>query len=522
MRASRYDLICCGGSLASYLTAALAAKTGLSVLLLDWYAQPESDSAPSRALLDAIPSLFSFESSDNVLRCFEKLGVSFDRSGLQKAESVLQVLLKDQRFVISDSFEMTLSELEREVPCGEELRSFLSKIYGARKSLPRFTHDITRLVRLGSSEAWRVRSFWGRKYRVLTARKCVPFSSLFADGDKSIAHRLACAMLGALTHSVPVNIGAEQCLRSLPIFLGGRYWLRSGSEALKADLARVIRVHGGDIKKGISADSLVADRDRLLGVLLTSHDGIVTADHVVVGCAHKRLYSTLPPPMRDSAVMRGLTRIQPSLWRFSISVGVRKQAIPVGSTSLMVRIADFEAPLSEDNLISIQIVPELRSGAGASESGLRESDVTRILLTALVPYRASSLDYRYLRRLAGRMLRALFEVMPFSDEHVVSLTPDFLKDEDAIRKYYSFRGLDWMPEELIHYYVQGHRGAQDFWSIAVKSGIPNLYFVGRPIWPSLGTYGEILSAMEVYEDLRERFFQTGARGTFTEEAGSVV
>jgi choline dehydrogenase-like flavoprotein len=71
---TRYDLICYGSGIATYILAALVAKSGKSVLLLN----PENESHPADSLMS--PIYFGKTQAQLLENIFNKFGKSFEVS----------------------------------------------------------------------------------------------------------------------------------------------------------------------------------------------------------------------------------------------------------------------------------------------------------------------------------------------------------------------------------------------------------------------------------------------------------
>ncbi|MBI3556360.1 MAG: FAD-dependent oxidoreductase [Deltaproteobacteria bacterium] len=492
--ADHYDVICAGGGLSSYLCAALLAAKGKRVLVID----DEDQALPRRYDAGFVfdPDFATFTG----LRASAALGHSLKDLGIddgfQLADAIIQVMTPEYRIVFSRDQAAVQTEVRRGLTrAGKEVGEFFGLLGRAGKEVPTFVDGALTPGRGEGTDTTSWKRFWGKYYPLIQSEKPVALARAIPGGSAEVCENLGAAILGAMSYAAPMNLGCEQSIRGLALCLQDQGYFSGGIEALEQRMAAIVLAAGGSVKKDTRVESLIAEGGKIVGVLLSSFEGIIRSDVVVITSRLRRLYATLPDGMRDSTLVRNLSRVVPSSWRFTLSVTVNRNVIPIGATSNMTYIGSYQFPLEEDNYLRIQIIPD--GVYPASDT----ADMTTLLVTALIPYRASSMDYSYLRRLGGKMLRVLSELMPFLENNIVSLYPDFRASEAALREAYPFRGPDWVPENLMQYYVRGHRSVQDFWGPGWTTAHSNLYFAGRSIWPSLGLYGEALTARKIFDDV---------------------
>lgn len=496
--ADHYDVICAGSGLSSYLCAALLAKAGKRVLVID-----DEDHALARVssddcVFDPDFALFGgLEGSAALGKSLKELGLlDGESSSFKPFNEITQVLTSEHRIVFWKNSGETCKEIRRELKgSSDSVCEFFSKLYDAGETVGSFVENAVNPGQTvaGDVSAWK--KFWGKYYSSINRQHPVALREVLAGDNAETCEHLSAALLGALSYAAPVNLGFEQGIRGLSLPFRGLYYYAGGLDALKEKLAAIVVSSGGGIKKDARVESLIAENKKLAGVLLSSFEGIIRADIVILSSRLRKLYGTLPTTMQDPSLLRMLGRIEPSSWRFTVSVTVNKKVLPIGATSNMIYVGSYQLPLQEENYLRIQILPdETRAGAARAATAT-------LLLTALVPYRASSMDYSYLRRLGGRMLQTLAELFPFLEENIVKIFPDIRVGEDALKAFYPFDNPEWVPENLLQYYLRGHRQAQDFWGPSWTTPHSNLYFAGRAIWPALGIYGEALTARKIFDDV---------------------
>lgn len=495
--ADHYDAICAGSGLSSYLCAALLARAGKTVLVVDDEDQALPRVHRARSIYDPdLGVVGGLHGTGALMRSLAELEIHQDESLFRSQDALVQVLTPEYRVMFPADPEMAQHEIARELREARPSASrFFETLYRAGTGVPSFIEDACSPSQGSGAENRSWKKFWGPHFRVFSRRHPIALRRVIGATGAEECERLGAAILGAVSYTDPMNLGAEQCFRALSLPFQGQALFIGGVEALKSRLAKIIVAAGGHVKRDARIESLISESRKITGALLSSYEGIVRAEILIMSSRLRRLYSTLPADIQDPSLVRSLGRVLPNSWRFTLSLAVNRSVLPSGSTRSMAYVGSGRFPLLEDNFLRIQVLPDELYPESV------DGETVTLLVTALVPYRASTLDYGYLRRLGGKMMQVLTEVMPFLEENVVGVYPDIRSGEDELRALYPFRSLDWLPENLLMYYVRGHRAVQDFWGPSWTTPHSNLYFAGRSIWPSLGVYGEALVARKVYEDI---------------------
>lgn len=307
-------------------------------------------------------------------------------------------------------------------------------------------------------------------------------------------------VLSALSHAYIEHLSPDIVARSIGFLIN-----QSESSILdflsfkKACLGKVLSA-GGAIKHGLTIHSLVCSQNRLSSILLSSHEGLIHANHFICAEDQGRLYSSLPAASQDHRLLRMLQRTYPASWEYSFIILLRKKKLPIGSSNNMVLISDFAAPLLEDNFLKVRIFDEY----GGVIEDLRACKLDEPILLKVsihLPYQRETLNKKFLRRMSGKVMQKLFSFFPYLDQNIEYLYPNFVEDVHEIEKEYPYANLNEIPERLLNYYVSGGKNIQDFNGMPWTTPNSNLYFIGRAIWPFLGTQGELLATEYVCRDL---------------------
>ncbi|HRK01680.1 MAG TPA: hypothetical protein PLH57_03380 [Oligoflexia bacterium] len=493
----RYDVICVGGTFSSYLAAAILSTAGCRVLVID----PQEGCVPhdvdGRTIFDPdLTPIWGLEFDSSLSRTLSNLGILGTPDALPYVSlgGLSQVLNPAHRVKLSFDSNKLLQELKLEIPDSHGvLTELFEKLVQAAHEIPRYSSLVQNPAQMASQELAKTLKFWG-VYGAAALGKDQALHDLLGK-KSSIANAFLSGLIATLGPVSSKNVGTEQVLRTLSVAIRGQAFWRGGVESLKATLRRVAVQNGTHLVLRAQVDGLLYEKDRVRGVQLSSYDGVVFADYTILTTHLRKTYQTLPSVVADPTVMRSLNRVVPSHWRYTIAVSLNRDVIPVGATELMSYIGSYKLELEEENLLRIVVVPE---GVYVDAD---TPDTVTVHVTALVPYRVSSLDYGYLRRLGGKMLHALAEIIPFFEYNVVSMYPDIRKDDRDLRALYPFDRREWVSEDLLSYYVRGGQECQAFAGVSWATPHENLYFAGRAALPSLGVFGEAVVTEKIVKDL---------------------
>jgi hypothetical protein len=121
--------------------------------------------------------------------------------------------------------------------------------------------------------------------------------------------------------------------------------------------------------------------------------------------------------------------------------------------------------------------------------GLLEPENRIIFLRTLLPYDEVTLSIRYQRMVAARMFRQLSELIPFIENHVVRIFPDFRSADgnEEFADVYGFPSLRMIPENIRSFNEAG---------LGSRSGIEGLFVANSESFPKLGSLGGTVAALE--------------------------
>jgi len=170
--ADQYDVICAGSGLSSYLCAALLAKAGKRVLVIDDEDQALARVLEKNPLFDPDFALFGgLDETAALGKSLGELGLLLDKEGKPAFHfypEVTQVLTADHRIVFHKDGTETCREVRRELKgSSDAVCDFFSTIYESGKTVSSFVENVLNPGQTGAAEASAWKKFWGPYFKVI-------------------------------------------------------------------------------------------------------------------------------------------------------------------------------------------------------------------------------------------------------------------------------------------------------------------------------------------------------------------
>jgi hypothetical protein len=528
----QYDWVVLGDHPGALLSASLAARLGLSVLVLPFEASSKLLVSASGQHFDPEPNLLlGLASSDQpsgvamglLGTCLKRLGILPTEEELIHTEGCLpNVVTPSARLGLAPNNEDFAFELKREL--GEqsvERLGLLSAITASRSELHRYWLALpSRLTvepggkrkgaapeqlpqvfrRLGSTvrSNHRAAQAWlSRGHRISDLLRIHPELDL-DDICRGLWHSVA----SASTHD-PELQDVIQVLALANSAAG----FRGGMSAYREFMLRLARRAGADIPIKTDCRRVFVEAGRLVGIQVSNHGNMIATPAGILGCslghAAQKMTSSGRTLFRR---VRGGPR--PVGWRMTIALTVRGEAIPAKTPSRLVW-QERDAPS-----LQIEIVTP-------DDFGHKEPDHRIIFARAIVPFSPESLTRPYQRMITARMFRQLTEIFPFLEFHVRRVFPDFRAAKESVASLgggpagqtasvghdefaeaYPYTAPAEIPENLRCYSGRG---------LGARSGIEGLFVSSGESFPELGTLGPTVAAVESVAWLAHR---SGLPGPF--------
>lgn len=516
----KYDAVVFGDHIGGLLAAALVARLGLSVLILPLGKSLTTQISKQGDCLDPesnflIGSVSHGDRAGLLGLCFERLGIlNGEEQWIESSRVLPQILGLESRFSLTlenDAFEC---ELEREF--SESLISELELTDALRQSessYVRFWNELPQRLSLPVSGA-HIGSFKELRRALYKDARQIGLGKLWFDGRKKISNlklirenpEIAQALLGLSCGISPHPVAdpkAADLLQMIALARTGASF-RGGMTAFRDLLKRVAKRYGADFLTEfegtfpLECRQLIIENGRLVAVVIAdAEEKQVFRSQVncgILGCSLAQAREKLDFKGRSWFKQLKQSPV-PVGWRFTVAIRVDVAAIPPGMSERMIW-KEKEAP-------ALEIETSLPSDYGLNDVG-SSGAYRMIFLRTLLPYKEESMSRDFQRVIAARMMRQLMRLVPFCDQHIVHIFPDFRTDSfyHEVSKIYQFDHLSEIPENLFLYSTEG---------VGASSGIEGLFLASEEAYPHLGSFGSCVAALESVAWLAHR---SGLPGPF--------
>ncbi|HUP55978.1 MAG TPA: hypothetical protein VM598_00895 [Bdellovibrionota bacterium] len=509
----QYDWVVLGDHPGALLSASLAARLGLSVLVLPFAPGARLIVSGSGQHFDPEPNfmlgLAAADQPDQGVAtgllglCLKRLGVLASEEELIEVKGCFHhVLTPSARVSLAPQPEKFEGELKREL--GEERvkrLGLLAALKGARPELGRYWAELPRRLTMDPARKGKVASaerlaqVYRRLGHSVRATNRSAQAWLVKDHRVSDLMRLHPEMdlediCRGLWHGVSTS-GIHD--PELPDFLqaislansAGAY--RGGMTAYREFMLRLARRAGADIPPKTDCRRIFVEAGRLVGIQVSNHGNMISTPAGVLGCSLEHVSQKVTAS--GATLFRKLRPApKPSGWRFSISLTVHAEAIPAVTPSRLVW-QEKDAPA-----ILIEIVDP-------ADYGHKEADHRILFARTILPFTPETLTVPFQRMTGARMFRQLTEIFPFLEFHVKRVFPDFRTGgstfvqakapaADAGAEFleaYPYATLEEIPENLRAYSGPG---------MGARSGVEGLFVASGESFPELGSLGPTVAAIE--------------------------
>ncbi len=507
-----YEWVVLGDQPGALLSGCLAAKLGLSVLILPVVEPFRLTVSQSGQFFDPeTNSLLGLggagPSEGLVARCLFRSGMLASEAGLIRTYGVIpQVLTPNIRVAFGEESGGWAQSLMREVGekavSGFGLLDALTKSEGRFwefwRSLPDRLTVIDQSPNKGSGKNAIKKS--DQNFSLSADRLGVSDSRWVnhSKGVSALFAKLPPLVQGALSefssgiwfgvsgfdHADPVSF---EMLQMLALSKTGASF-KGGMTAYRQFLLRLAQRLGAHVPDKAECGRVFVERGRLMGVQIAHRGNMITVAGGALGCSLSEI--------RDRVVVDGENRPgklkvspTPTGWKFTVALTVRKEGVPPGITQRMVW-SEIGAPGLEFEF------------ADSADYGMRDDEHRVLYLRTTVPFTIESLSTSFQRMLAARMFRQATEILPFLEFHVTRIYPDFraalevqsgdgladgLSGGDEFSAAFGFAMPALVPSGLRVYSGEG---------VGVNSGIEGLFVTTNESYPKLGSLGPSVAALE--------------------------
>ncbi len=474
MSTRRYDVAVVDPSPGALIAAALLAKAGLSVVVLD----PETEPAKVGAyrFVRHRPPVVGFGGCPMLTRTLKALKFHpHEFNAVRRGEPGLQVISRQHRVnIYSDPVQME-AELQREFP--RDAAALSQVIARSRVSADSFADALDRAVE-SAGQIGLLQSLGLQRPRwnpplppesVPTWGEFLDGSNLSDDGNMFMRALLRpfCAL--DVVEDLPLPIAGMH----LTAVLDGVYMDPGEEHALLTLLLRRVRAMRVDVLP-TQLVGFEGGRRQLDAIRLADSDEVIPVSFVITGGDPEDLLEFLPGKQR--AYQRVLSRLAPSHFRYSIYMGVEAQVVP---PDLAVHAILFNeaAPQGAGGCLRMTQTPP--------GSPLAPDGHCAITLSTLLPYTEEGALPDNLDAIAAEMVEQVKSLMPYLERHLDVLQ---VPAEDDAAGEDSSIAVDFSPVA----YTPAIPPGDDPVAAGLGVSLPhrNLFCAGPAAYPALGLGGQ--------------------------------
>jgi len=393
-----YDLIVLGDDLAGLIAAALCARRGLRVLVVETPSSPPEKYHVGGLTLPRAPLPFVGESSPAVRRVIGELNfIQTLKRRLLPLKPPLQVVLPDARIEISGDGDAMARELSRELP---DERGALEAFFARAAEVSRVLEPV-----LGQDVAFPPEGFWERREIARSdARLPGADDDLLPGVPAGHRARALCNLPAAfLCGADPRSMTAAAAARAFDLVRRGAARIEGGRDALRQMLLEKLeKQHAGEVMRGLPT-TIITKWGKVSGIIIEGE---------TVGC--QSLIWSGPigelgglvdkPPKR---ILAAQSAFRATAARYVLHVVLAEAGVPEGISPLALCVADPARPLVGDNALMITVE--------------EPDDDARVLVTAVANVALEDGDdpATHAAELRGKLLTRLEEILPFSLGHLL-------------------------------------------------------------------------------------------------------
>jgi len=466
-----YDVIVLGGQLAGTVAAALLAKHGHRVLLVEHDGLGQGYEHQGYLLPHApfvSPSMKAMPVMEEVLT---ELGLNTAASRAFRPHAPeIQLVLPAERFDLPSNEAKRTAELTRAV--GKErapaLSANIAKLIAFHEQSDAFFRDpALELPPDGMMESWATKGLI-KRHPALTA----PLPSMGDDPSWKLLQQLTPFLTYQASREHPLAQGRalSQTLASPERYPGGREGLRELFNKKLLDLGGDLLTREGG--ENFIAEQLAFDGGTVAGVKLLQSDMVYRASAVVGATDSDALRRLVEEKKKHRKLTEALEWSTTKQFLFTVNWVIKEAGLPRGMGELVLSSTGDDL----DPLL-IQQHPARRVGG-------KEEDALRVLTAAaFVPASARDLGEPHLQALADRISAHLEALMPFSRQHLVLASAPYLHAGGS-------RGSRLLPHPHFQIESEALVGVE---GLSQRTAVKNLFLANREILPGLGLEGELLA-----------------------------
>ena len=467
-----YDTIVVGSDMGSLVAAVTLASHGRKTLLLTDDAPPCYSESGYTFDIDPLP--WTGFNRGNIFKQF------LSHLAIPQEDPVenppLQIILRRHRIELCGKAEPDLREMNREFP--DETSKILSLYTSLTKSASFASSMIDKDLHLRpETPKDHIKLVFNTPFIALKKRAFT--AKLKAIRQDSSLGKILETQIHLLSHLDPRTTNPISFARTLSVTLQGLSYYREGKHLLITKLRKKFEADGGVIEKHPIS---ILEMKRVVKINVetddTQGDAIPTVygRNIIISTYYEKFAALLEENRELVSLRKRYSKIRPSLYPFTLHMGVDGRCIPEKMGIYVVVVPDETKPVEDGNFLFLE----------TSETGntLRAPDGKRaISVTTFLKNSPSESNSEDLKEVANDMLKNLRFFLPFLEENI-----DFINQEESInisKKYRRIVGP-----------VYGVKNPFIGMSLLPnQTPMKNVFFTGDTLIPDLGFEGEIISGI---------------------------
>lgn len=268
-----------------------------------------------------------------------------------------------------------------------------------------------------------------------------------------------------------------------------------GIEGFRQYLQKTAVELGVKVYDSKEAFTLKIESGHLKGFTVAGRKSPIHTSFGIIGCPLKHLKVPSSSYLTLSRLRTRPPRI-PVGWRFTIALQVPLVAIPKKMEARSVW-QEKDAPPLEIEIADPATYSQVMGQK--EEASARQPNQRWIFLRTPLAFHKESLDKAFQQRIARRMIKKASELLPFLNEHLLSVYPELPphsgqavpssdRDWEAV---YPYTSLEMIPDNLL-VLGGGRRGE----GIGITSTVKGLFVASQESYPSLGSLGPTLATLQ--------------------------
>ncbi len=496
-----YDVAVIGAEPAGVITAALLAKRGRRVLLVD---NGEDMTVYKRRglRLPMAPALTpAFLDSPAVKRVHAELGLGPDlRAQAFSPSPAFQAVMPAHRVAVPPERAALIAEIRAEFPdVAQAAERFLATVDQLDAEIDAFLGQALPVAPHGLFERLRTRGVFAR-----VAHLAKPFESHPAWAGIPEGHPVRDFLLTPLYffgHLAPERPSTFQAVRLIASYFRGLLRFHEPLAGLSGFLWRAAKDAGVDVRRGSAVEELHVRGRKLERFTLSDDRAEFRADYFVASTLGS-FQALLPATEKPTRFALEEQAVQPAGTLLVMNLVVDRDVIPAGMCEHVIMLNGRRKPRGDEPVdppVLVTRLPALR-GDGAARSG--KDDDAHEVLSAAVPVRTDEVahDPAELAALRSQLFERVARVVPFLREYLRDASLPSDTGSWDLETGAPMRRLDpWR----IHPHFQP--SAQPLLGVSarpVRTYYKNLVRSGRDVVPGLGVEGEYISGLAAAETLQ--------------------